>query len=132
MHSLQNTPDSVAETNVGECTKRKVVKRVRLPLVVQKDPNVVLDIGVNITITQVGSRRLELSFQVAEPPKFWVVSNETFTKLQSEDTLDSFEVKFSRTDGQEPRLEFFLKDVTDWRGFYERPSQFWRNRIIMC
>ena len=55
-----------------------------------------------------------------------------FAELQSEDTLDSFEVKFSRTDGKEPHLEFFLKDVTDWRGFYEKTSQYFRNRIIMC
>ena len=131
VHSLHNTPGSQPETNEVESVK-KVTKNVRLPLVVQKDPNVILDVGVDITITHSRLRRLELRFEVTEPPRAWLVSDKTFAKLQAEDTLDSFEVKFSRTDGKEPNLEFFLKDVTDWRGFYERHSQFFRNRIIMC
>jgi len=131
VHSLHGTPGSQPETDEVERVK-KVTKRVRLPLVIQKDPNVILDVGVDITITHSGLRRLELKFEVTEPPKAWLVSDKTFAKLQAEDTLDSFKVKFSRSDGKKPNLEFFLKDVTDWRGFYERHSQFFRNRIIMC
>ena len=105
---------------------------MRLPVVVQKDPNVILDVGVDITVTHTGLRRLELKFEVTEPPKTWLVSDQTFTELQSEDVLDYFEVKFSRTDDGEPHLEFWLSDITDWRGFYEKTSQYFRNRIIMC
>ena len=112
--------------------QKQVTKRVRLPVVVQKDPNVILDVGVDITVTHTGLRRLELKFEVTEPPKTWLVSDQTFTELQSEDVLDYFEVKFSRTDDGVPHLEFWLSDIIDWRGFYEKTSQYFRNRIIMC